>query len=657
MEKRLVQREKYYLVKVLLDGLLLTIAFFTTYSFRKDSENLFLIVPIVWFIVTSLSKKFMKVNDNDYFNRLKPYLRSTLALAGILTIVLYVFGRFHVSRMIVFGSIGLFFIFELIVFTVEHFCLSPMHAENTRHRRWIPAVFFLGELSLFIFSFTVIYIGVVESQTPNTPQEQYFTFFMAVIFLWIVMSMAVHKFEIRKETNYVMTIAPFLLSECLIIGVVSIPLYLLHLFKLSYAIVLGVPLVITGLELLTVSLFYLFSGAPVADETRVSLFRIHETHKVSLKLDVIDEDTQIKKYRFSGSDIRTTFFNRKLKEVHLRSFSSVYEFIDQHVALNNIDLLNAMVIYSNNPTNIEILNDCSLQFFSNLRQMNDLRQINEYYRQLNLKMAPGGICVGKFESLSQTKNRFFSHHPPSLATAFYPFFFLFKLIFPKIPGLRQVYFGVTRGHRRVLSEAEALGRLYFCGFEIIGLKEIDHYTWFIVKKVKAPSPEKNPSYGFIFKQKRIGKGGKYIHIYKLRTMYPYSEYIHKYVLSHYALDESGKIKNDFRITGWGKVLRKLWIDELPMIWNWIKRDLKLVGVRPLSQSFFDLYPEDLKRERTRYKPGLIPPYYADMPNTIQEIFKSEYQYLRYYSETPFKTDITYLMKSLNNILFHHAKSA
>ena len=55
----------------------------------------------------------------------------------------------------------------------------------------------------------------------------------------------------------------------------------------------------------------------------------------------------------------------------------------------------------------------------------------------------------------------------------------------------------------------------------------------------------------------------------------------------HGLDSTGdKIINEYRVTSWGKVLRKYWIDELPMIINWLKRELKFVGVRPLSEDYF-----------------------------------------------------------------------
>ncbi len=48
------------------------------------------------------------------------------------------------------------------------------------------------------------------------------------------------------------------------------------------------------------------------------------------------------------------------------------------------------------------------------------------------------------------------------------------------------------------------------------------------------------------------------------------------------LDRGDKIHDDLRVTAWGRLLRKYWIDEIPMLLNYLKRDFKLVGVRPIS---------------------------------------------------------------------------
>ena len=130
-------------------------------------------------------------------------------------------------------------------------------------------------------------------------------------------------------------------------------------------------------------------------------------------------------------------------------------------------------------------------------------------------------------------------------------------------------------------------------------------------------------------------------------MHPYSEYLQEYVFTKNNLQEGGKFKDDFRVTVWGKLFRKLWIDELPMFVNFFKGQMKLVGVRPLSSHYFSLYPRDVLRLRTKVKPGLIPPFYADLPETLPEIIESERVYLELCLKHPIVTDFKYFFKVVN----------
>ena len=84
--------------------------------------------------------------------------------------------------------------------------------------------------------------------------------------------------------------------------------------------------------------------------------------------------------------------------------------------------------------------------------------------------------------------------------------------------------------------------------------------------------------------------------------------------------------------------------------------MKLVGIRPLSRQYFELYNKDVRERRIKYKPGLIPPFYADIPQDLESIQASEIKYLNYYDKHPFLTDFRYFWKSLWNILFRHARS-
>ena len=105
-------------------------------------------------------------------------------------------------------------------------------------------------------------------------------------------------------------------------------------------------------------------------------------------------------------------------------------------------------------------------------------------------------------------------------------------------------------------------------------------------------------------------------------------------------------------------MRRTWLDELPMILNFLKGDLKLVGVRPLSRHYFSLYTPELQALRVKVKPGLLPPFYyeKETPKTLENVMESEARYLNAYLAHPLRTDWRYFWGSVGNILFRHKKS-
>ena len=140
-------------------------------------------------------------------------------------------------------------------------------------------------------------------------------------------------------------------------------------------------------------------------------------------------------------------------------------------------------------------------------------------------------------------------------------------------------------------------------------------------------------------------------------MHPYSEFLHEYILKHNGYGEKGKPNNDFRVTSWGRVLRKYWIDEIPQLFNVLKGELKLVGLRPVSEVYFNALNEDYKDMRINYKPGCIPPYVSlNMKSTYEDVLKAELKYMETKKRKPFSTDFVYFFKALFNIAFRKKRS-
>jgi len=289
-------------------------------------------------------------------------------------------------------------------------------------------------------------------------------------------------------------------------------------------------------------------------------------------------------------------------------------------------------------------------------RINDIRYLNKYFESINRTLKIEGIFKGNVETYSVRRKRILKKFPVPFNKIYLFFDTLLVRVSPKLWITKNLYFIITNGKGRVLSKAETYGRLYSCGFEIIEEEYKNNKIYFTVKKVKEPFYDLNPSYGFLIKLNRIGKHGKPIRVYKLRTMRPYSEYLQEYVFKKNDLQEGGKIKDDFRISPHGKIFRKFWIDELPMLINILKGDIKIVGVRPISQHFFSLYSKELQEIRPQFKPGYIPPFYVDLPKTMDEIMASELKYLKAYAKAPLKTDIKYFFLSFKNVLFKGARS-
>ena len=232
-------------------------------------------------------------------------------------------------------------------------------------------------------------------------------------------------------------------------------------------------------------------------------------------------------------------------------------------------------------------------------------------------------------------------------------------IYRVVPRIRMLNFikrHVFRSHKVLISKAEILGRLAYNGFEIYEYRKINDYHIFCSQKSHPVNTEK-VSEGPIFTQKRVGKNGKSIHVYKLRTMHPYSEYIHKFMLSNHGFSSKGKILNDFRMTRWAKVFRKYWLDEIPQLINLLKGDMKIVGFRPVSESYFEILPEELKEIRKQFKPGCIPPYVSlNMKSTYEDVLEAEIKYMETKKRKPFSTDFVYFFKALFNIAFRKKRS-
>lgn len=151
----------------------------------------------------------------------------------------------------------------------------------------------------------------------------------------------------------------------------------------------------------------------------------------------------------------------------------------------------------------------------------------------------------------------------------------------------------------------------------------------ILVRVKLGSP-------VIFCQERPGKDEKIFRLHKFRSMSD-------------ARDETGALLPDKeRLTGFGKKLRSLSIDELPELWDIFRGKMSIVGPRPLLVKYLPYYTET-ERHRHDVRPGLTGLAQINGRNTLTWEQKFAYD-LEYVQHISFCEDIKILFSTVGKVL-------
>jgi lipopolysaccharide/colanic/teichoic acid biosynthesis glycosyltransferase len=474
-----------------------------------------------------------------------------------------------------------------------------------------------------------------------TALNRYLYSFLLFLGIWLLVSIFSKKYNHATATRMSSVIGNIILANIIVLGIATTLMYLVRVDYYSRTIVFGTILTATVLELIWAILDFLVRTA-VTEPSEAAGKKISR-RRTLLKNGLLAKRTQRRTKSFKTRE------DAILVEINQEAFDYIFSFA-------RIDSPETLVISSTNRFNIETQLKDHFEAIVNLRRINDIRYVNKFFETANARLPVGGLFIDFVETKNLRKKRILRKFPPGINYIAYFFDYIIKRVFPKFIITKKLYFFLTRGQNRVFTKAETFGRLYSCGFEILDEKFIAGHLFFVARKVRKPHFPENPTYGPFVKLERIGYEGKKIRVYKLRTMHPYAEYLQEYIYNMQGLDEGGKFRSDFRISTLGRILRTFWLDEFPMLLNWVKGDLKLVGVRPLSEQYFKLYSRELQEKRIKYKPGLIPPFYADNPKTLDEIMESEIRYMEAYKKSPFLTDFRYFFRAGFNILFKRYRS-
>ena len=520
-----------------------------------------------------------------------------------------------------------------------------------QHHRLSIEYFLIDGFILAIFC----YIGIVTNLTPDNFVQKGFPL-LAVIYLgWLISAATTNKFipvinppkRLKsfefKARFYLWFIAMIVLSMVFVqIGFNSSAGFIKSL--LGYALLSS---------LVSLSLFAAKKEIKTDDPT----IKFLKAYEIKDLVKLSNGKKHDLKYGFHSTEATEFVFKKRMQFEYLKEYEDVFLLLGNILDFESFDTRRTIIIKSNGPNGFSSAQPESYQLFVNLHILNEQNQINNYLLAIRKTLVQGGVFVGALHPNHYRYHKFLKKYSFGIGKTFYFFNFIWKRIIPKLPIIRGIYFILNKEKDRDISLTEGLGRLVYSGFRILDLVVVDEVLYFAAVKDKGSTPEKKLFYSLIFKMQRIGQGGKPIYVYKVRTMHPYSEYIQDFVYNLNGSENGDKIKDDFRVASWGQFLRKYWLDEIPMLINLLKGDIKLVGVRPLSLSKFNLYPPDLQNLRISTKPGLVPPFYKDLPKNFDGLLESERKYLLAYKRNPIKTDIKYFFICLYNIFIKQARSS
>ncbi len=146
-------------------------------------------------------------------------------------------------------------------------------------------------------------------------------------------------------------------------------------------------------------------------------------------------------------------------------------------------------------------------------------------------------------------------------------------------------------------------------------------------------------------QQRVGRNSKLFNMYKFRSMVKDAE--------EYGPEWAGE--NDTRITGIGRLIRKVYLDEIPQLFNVLKNEMSIVGPRPERPYFVEILSKDIPYyyKRLSVKPGItgwaqIKHKYDSTLDDVREKLKFDFYYIENMS---LKLDFKIMVNTFLVIIF------
>ena len=649
-----------YLIHIVVSALIYVVAFLAFYflkfrSLQFDTDNLILFAGFICSVIvaSTLSKKYNYIKHFEYTKTLGKLFISLLITLSVLIIFMKLFKIHNRMPIYLIGALLWGFVIETFYFIIlgakEKSAISFIRYKKISLKYLISDFLILAFFCFFLIAANLVQYNDIEREI---------ILISMILIGWLISGSTTHMFLPLIISNSRWN--AFGLQVQFYFKIFVLVLLFLILLNPEISTSINIIKTLIGYTLVS-SLISMFVFADKVDnKTDEPTVKFLRTYDMKDPLVSYDGKRIGLKYSFTGVATTGPLVKQNLGFEYLKEYKEVFSILDTMLNLTSFNTRKSLIIKSDDPNTISLQQPNSYQLFVNLHILNDQNNLNDYLRNIRNTLVEGGVFVGAFHPHLYRYNRFLKKYSFWIGNIFYFFDLIWKRVFPKLPFAREIYFTFRKGKDQAISLAEGLGRLVYTGYKILDLAVVNNVVYFAAVKNEDPMPGRDFLYNPIIKLKRIGKGGKAIYIYKIRTMYPYSEYIQQYLIEKVGYDSvqgKGKLRDDFRVTFYGKFLRKYWLDELPQLINVLKGEMKLIGLRPIGEVRYNEFPDDLKKERIKFKPGCIPPYVSLRMTDEKGNIEAERIYIKDKLRHPFLTDIKYFYLAIYNILIKKIRSA
>jgi exopolysaccharide biosynthesis polyprenyl glycosylphosphotransferase len=180
-----------------------------------------------------------------------------------------------------------------------------------------------------------------------------------------------------------------------------------------------------------------------------------------------------------------------------------------------------------------------------------------------------------------------------------PDFFQLKLNRMQVENLAGIPLLGIKGDIRIPTAERLLKRLIDITVIVLTAP-----VWLLLFGLVALAIRLEGSGAVLYRQDRVGAGGRRFRVWKFRSMVENAEALKAELVAQQGLDpRHPKLKDDPRITRVGRLIRRASIDELPQIFNILRGDMSIVGPRPPTPDEVELY-EPWHRQRLQIRGGL-----------------------------------------------------